>query len=297
MMRKALIFSAALAVLAAGAGWWITAPQRVDAAEFAGLIGVPARGAEVFHAGGCASCHSAEGASGEAKLILSGGRAFVSDFGTFYAPNISTHPDHGIGGWSVTDLANAMIHGTSPEGQHYYPAFPYASYARVTPQDIADLHAYLTTLPADATPDRGHDLAFPFTLRRGLGLWKALYASDDWQVTGDLTEVEARGRYLAEALGHCAECHTPRGALGGLDRDRWMAGAPNPSGQGNIPNITPAKLDWSEADVVAYFTSGFTPDYDTAGGSMASVVESLAQLPEDDRAALAAYLKRLPAVE
>jgi mono/diheme cytochrome c family protein len=296
-MRKALIFSAALAVLAAGAGWWITAPQRVDAAAFAGLVGVPARGALVFHAGGCASCHSAEGASDAARLILSGGRAFVSEFGTFYAPNISTDTEHGIGGWSVTDLANAMIHGTSPAGQHYYPAFPYASYARVTAQDIADLYAYLTTLPADATPDRGHDLAFPFTLRRGLGLWKALYAGDAWQVTGDLTEVEARGRYLAEALGHCAECHTPRGALGGLDRDRWMAGAPNPSGQGNIPNITPAKLNWSEADLVAYFTSGFTPDYDTAGGSMAAVVESLAQLPQDDRAALAAYLKRLPAVE
>jgi mono/diheme cytochrome c family protein len=296
-MRKALIFSAALAVLAAGTGWWITAPQRVDAADYAGLIGVPARGALVFHAGGCASCHSAEGTRGEAKLILSGGRAFASDFGTFYAPNLSTDADHGIGGWSVTDLANAMIHGTSPDAEHYYPAFPYASYARVSPQDIADLHAYLTTLPADATPDRGHDLSFPFTLRRGLGLWKALYASDDWQITGDLSEVEARGRYLAEALGHCAECHTPRGALGGLDRDRWMAGAPNPSGQGNIPNITPAKLDWSEADLVAYFTSGFTPDYDTAGGSMASVVESLAQLPDADRAALAAYLKRLPAVE
>ena len=297
MMRKALIFSAGLAVLAASAGWWITAPQRVDAAEFAGLIGVPARGALVFHAGGCASCHSGEGANGEAKLILSGGRAFVSDFGTFFAPNISTDTEHGIGDWSVTDLANAMIHGTSPEGQHYYPAFPYASYARVTPQDIADLHAYLTTLPADATPDRAHDLAFPFTLRRGLGLWKALYASDDWQIDGDLTEVEARGRYLAEALGHCAECHTPRGVLGGLDRDRWMAGAPNPSGQGNIPNITPAKLDWSKADLVAYFTSGFTPDYDTAGGSMANVVENLAQLPDADRAALAAYLKLLPAVE
>lgn len=297
MMRKTLIFSAGFAVLLAGAGWWITAPQRVDAAEFAGLIGVPARGALVFHAGGCASCHSAEGASGEAKLILSGGRAFTSDFGTFHAPNISTDTEHGIGGWSVTDLANAMIHGTSPAGQHYYPAFPYASYARVTPQDIADLHAYLTTLPADATPDRGHDLAFPFTLRRGLGLWKALYATDVWQIDGDLTEVEARGRYLAEALGHCAECHTPRGALGGLDRDRWMAGAPNPSGQGSIPNITPAKLDWSQADLVAYFTSGFTPDYDTAGGSMASVVESLAQLPDADRAALAAYLKLLPAAE
>ncbi len=296
-MRKSLIVIAFAAVTLAGAGWWITAPQKVDAAAYADLIGVPARGAVVFHAGGCASCHSAEGSSGEAKLILSGGRAFVSDFGTFHAPNISQDSAHGIGGWSVTDLANAMIHGTSPEGRHYYPAFPYAAYRRVAPQDIADLHAYLTTLPADATPDRPHDLAFPFTLRRGLGLWKALYLTDDWQITGELTEVEARGRYLAEALGHCAECHTPRGPLGGLKLERWMAGAPNPSGQGNIPNITPARLDWSAADLVAYFTSGFTPDYDTAGGSMAAVVESLSQLPDADRAALAAYVKLLPAIE
>ncbi|OZB14774.1 MAG: hypothetical protein B7X55_10715 [Rhodobacterales bacterium 34-62-10] len=297
MMRKTLISFGVIVASLAGGAWFMTKPQTVDAADYAGLIGVPARGAIVFHAGGCASCHSADGASGEAKLILSGGRAFVSDFGTFHAPNISQDREHGIGDWSVTDLANAMVHGTSPEGEHYYPAFPYASYARVSPQDIADLHAYLTTLPADATPDRAHDLAFPFTLRRGLGLWKALYAGDDWQIDGDLTEVEARGRYLAEALGHCAECHTPRGVLGGLDRDRWMAGAPNPSGQGDIPNITPAKLDWSQADLIAYFTSGFTPDYDTAGGSMAAVVESLAQLPEADRAALAAYLERLPPIE
>ena len=296
-MRKSLIVIAFAAVALAGTGWWITAPEKVDAAAYADLIGVPARGAVVFHAGGCASCHSAEGSSGEAKLILSGGRSFLSDFGTFHAPNISQDSAHGIGGWSVTDLANAMIHGTSPEGRHYYPAFPYAAYRRVVPQDIADLHAYLTTLPADATPDRPHDLAFPFTLRRGLGLWKALYLTDDWQITGELTEVEARGRYLAEALGHCAECHTPRGLLGGLKLERWMAGAPNPSGQGNIPNITPARLDWSAADLVAYFTSGFTPDYDTAGGSMAAVVESLSQLPDTDRAALAAYVKLLPAIE
>ena len=296
-MRKSLTVIGFVAVALAGAGWWITMPERVDPADYAGLIGVPGRGAVVFHAGGCASCHSSEGASAEGKLVLSGGRAFVSDFGTFHAPNISQDPDHGIGGWSVTDLATAMRHGTSPEGRHYYPAFPYAAYARVTAQDIADLHAYLITLPADATPDRPHDLRFPFTLRRGLGVWKALYVTDDWMVTGDLTETEARGRYLAEALGHCAECHTPRGPLGGLVRDRWMAGAPNPSGQGTIPNITPAKLDWSEADLIAYFTSGFTPEYDTAGGSMAAVVESLAQLPEADRAAVAAYLKLLPPID
>jgi len=296
-MRKFLVIVTVVLLLLAGGAWWLTMPARVTASDYAALIGVPARGATVFHAGGCASCHSAEGAIEDARLILSGGRAFASDFGTFHAPNISQDNDHGIGSWEVTDLANAMINGTSPQGQHYYPAFPYTAYSRATPQDIADLYAYMITLPADATPDLPHDLAFPFTLRRGLGLWKALYLTDAWQITGDLTEAEQRGRYLAEALGHCAECHTPRGPLGALDRNRWMAGAPNPSGRGTIPNITPAKLDWSESDLIAYFTSGFTPDYDTAGGSMAAVVTSLAQLPQTDRAALAAYLKRLPPID
>lgn len=292
-MFRALAYLAAFGALVLGGGLWITAPDRVDPDTLTGLVGVPARGKAVFDAGGCASCHAAEGATGEARLIMSGGRAFATPFGSFRAPNISQDPDHGIGGWDLADLVNAMRHGTSPQGQHYYPAFPYASYTRATLQDIVDLQAYLVTLPADATPDQPHDLGFPFTIRRGLGLWKALYLDDGWTVTGDLSAAETRGRYLAEALGHCAECHTPRGPLGGLDRDRWMGGAANPSGSGTIPNITPARLDWSEADIVAYFTSGFTPDYDTAGGSMAEVVQNLAQLPEADRAALAAYLKRL----
>lgn len=296
-MIRAITSLAALGALVLGGGLWITAPDRVDPDAVAGLVGVPARGKDVFDAGGCASCHAAEGATGEARLILSGGRAFATPFGSFRAPNISQDPDHGIGGWDLADLVNAMRYGTSPQGQHYYPAFPYTSYSRATLQDIADLQAYLVTLPADATPDQPHDLGFPFTIRRGLGLWKALYLDDGWTVTGELTATENRGRYLAEALGHCAECHTPRGPLGGLDHDRWMGGAPNPSGSGTIPNITPARLDWSEADIVAYFTSGFTPDYDTAGGSMAEVVQNLAQLPEADRAALAAYLKRLAPVD
>jgi len=296
-MIRSLTYLAALGALVLGGGLWLTAPERVDPDALSGLVGVPARGKAVFDAGGCASCHAAEGATGEARLILSGGRAFATPFGTFRAPNISQDSDHGIGDWGLADLVDAMRYGTSPQGQHYYPAFPYAAYSRATLQDIADLQAYLVTLPADATPDQPHDLGFPFTIRRGLGLWKALYLDDEWTVTGDLTEAETRGRYLAEALGHCAECHTPRGPLGGLARERWMGGAPNPSGSGTIPNITPARLDWSEADILAYFTSGFTPEYDTAGGSMADVVQNLAQLPEADRAALAAYLKRLAPVD
>ena len=104
-----------------------------------------------------------------------------------------------------------------------------------------------------------------------------------------------RGRYLVEALGHCAECHTARGPLGNLDLDKWMSGAPNPKGKGNIPGITPAQLDWSAQDIAYYFETGFTPDFDSAGGQMARVVENLSKLPASDRSAITAYLKALPA--
>ena len=113
---------------------------------------------------------------------------------------------------------------------------------------------------------------------------------------GGLTPEQERGRYLAEGLAHCGECHTPRNAAGGLLPKRWLAGAPNPDGKGQIPNITPAELTWSQADLVEYFTSGFTPDYDTAGGQMAHVVANLAKLPQADREAIAAYLQAVPPV-
>jgi mono/diheme cytochrome c family protein len=106
-----------------------------------------------------------------------------------------------------------------------------------------------------------------------------------------------RGRYIVEALAHCAECHTPRSMLGGLDQGRWMAGAPSPDGQGRVPNITPAKLNWSAGEIYTYLTTGFTPDYDSVGGHMAHVVDNMAQLPEADVRAVVAYLKALPAIE
>ena len=284
-----------LGVLGALAAWMVSAPRPLPDDALAGLTGDAARGKAVFDAGGCASCHAAEGAEGSARLVLSGGRAFASPFGTFHAPNISSDPQAGIGGWSARDLANAMMRGVSPEGAHYYPAFPYTSYTRATPQDVVDLHAYLATLPADATPNRPHELGFPFNIRRTLGFWKWLYLDDSWIVDGDLTAQEERGRYLAEALGHCGECHTPRGPLGGLDTANWLAGAPNPSGRGTIPNITPGGLDWSAVDIAAYLETGFTPEYDSAGGHMAEVVQNFAQLTDADRQAVAAYLKRVAA--
>lgn len=294
-MRRFLLFLVALGALCAAGGWWISRPVTPSPERFSGLSGDPANGETVFWAGGCASCHAADNAEGDDRLILAGGHRLVSPFGTFVAPNISTDPDHGIGGWSVTDFANAMQAGVSPEGRHYYPAFPYATYVHMSDQDVVDLKAYMDTLPASDRANQPHELGLPFTIRRGIGLWKQMYMKQAW-VAAAPSETLERGRYLVEALGHCAECHTPRDQFGGLDRALWMGGAPNPSGQGRIPNITPASLDWSAEDIAYYLESGFTPDYDSAGGAMASVVKNLSHLSPDDRAAIAAYVKGLAPV-
>ena len=281
-----------LGLVALSAGWALTRPQPVSSDIFDGLTADAANGAYVFAAAGCGSCHAA--ADGPADL-MTGGKEFQSDFGTFVAPNISSNPEHGIGGWTDLELASAIMNGVGRDGAHLYPAFPYTAYAKATPQDIYDLIAHLRTLPAADTPSAPHQLGFPFNQRVALGLWKALNADDAWVLDTSDPQLE-RGRYLVEALGHCAECHTPRDALGGLQRENWMAGAPNPSGEGRIPNITPAELLWSEADIIAYLQSGFTPAFDVAGGSMAAVIRNSSQLTDDDRAAIAAYLKAIPPV-
>lgn len=290
-----------LAGLAAVAGlaafWFVTRPRMLPATAMDGLTPDLARGEMIFWAAGCASCHIAPEDEGGDKLRLGGGQRFPTAFGTFVAPNISPDPTQGIGGWSALDLANAMTRGVSPKGTHYYPVFPYVSYANMALQDVADLHAYLVTLPPVATPSQPQDVAFPFSIRRLLGGWKFLYLGRGWVLPdAGLSDAELRGRYLVEGAGHCAECHTPRGALGGMDRSRWLSGAPVPGGTGRFPNITPGKLTWSEADIAEFLNSGFTPEFDSAGGKMALVVENMARLPPEDRAAIAAYLKKVPAV-
>lgn len=291
VMRGLVALVVVLAVL-----FVVTRPAAEDPLALTELTGDPENGRLVFWAGGCASCHAAPGATGEAKLVLAGGLRLPTEFGTFIVPNISPDPTHGIGGWSTGDLFNAMHHGTSPDGEHYYPAFPYTSYVHATPQDVADLKAFLDTLPPSDRADEPHELSFPFNQRLALGVWKLMNPAAEWVVTGDLTPEEERGRYLVEGLGHCSECHTPRNGFGVRDLTRWLAGGPNPEGKGTIPNITPAHLTWTGPEIVEYLTSGFTPEYDSAGGQMAEVVGNMAQLPESDRAAIAAYLARVTPV-
>lgn len=297
---KLVVAALVLGGVGVAAGWVLSAPRTVDAATLAALgTGDAGRGERIFYAGGCTSCHSRPKAEGEAKLELAGGLALDTPFGTFVAPNISPHPADGIGSWTLEDFANAMLKGVSPSGRHYYPAFPYASYARMKPADVADLHAFMKTLPAVEGRAEGHSLGFPFTIRRGVGLWKLLYLSDAPVIAlddGAPPEVEL-GRYLAEGPGHCGECHTPRDFAGGTKKDQWLAGAVAAEGDGVVPNITSGEGgigDWSQADIAGYFETGFTPDFDSVGGAMVAVQKNLAMLAPEDRAALAAYLKAVP---
>lgn len=296
------ILSAAIVLGVAGgaAFWFLTAPKTLGSDELAALgTGDPARGEAVFNAGGCTSCHAKPKAEGAARLELVGGVELNTPFGTFVAPNISQDPRDGIGLWSAEEFANAMLRGVSPEGDHYYPAFPYSSYARMAPADIGDLYAYMKTLPAAAGAAPDHRLGFPFNIRRGLGLWKLLHLSDEPVIAlaADAPETVRRGRYLVEGPGHCGECHTPRDLSGGVKKGEWLAGAVAAEGTGNIPNITAGEGSigaWSEQEIAYFLESGFTPDFDSAGGAMAEVIKNTALLAPEDRAAIAAYLKAVP---
>jgi len=287
-----------LALAGAGLFWWVTSPTDLDPATLAGLdTAAPdaGHGRTVFLTAGCAACHAAPDAEGDAKLVLSGGRSFVTGFGTFYAPNISPDPAQGIGGWTLEEFARALKLGIGPGGRHLYPVFPYASYTHMTTEDIVDLKAYIDTLPRSPAVDHADEVSFPFAWRRLLGGWQMLYLRNDWAVEGLAPgSPEARGRYLAEGLAHCGECHTPRGPLGGLDRDRWLAGATLPGGEGKAPDLRPATLGWSAGEIADYLSTGFTPEFDSVGGAMAEVVANLSQLPPEDLADIAAYVKALP---
>lgn len=298
-LKKLAIAALVLAGTGAVVGWVLTAPSRVDAQWVATAgTGDVARGQRIFDAGGCASCHATPDANDTQRLELSGGGALKTAFGTFIAPNISQDDNDGIGNWSLEDFANAMVKGVSPSGEHLYPAFPYTSYARMTPSDIADLYAFMQTLPAVSGRAGEHSLGFPFNVRRGIGLWKRFYLDSDPVVAFADTTPESvlAGRYLVEGPGHCGECHTPRNFAGGTDKARWLAGAPAAEGEGIVPNITSGEGgigEWSEGDITNYLETGFTPDFDSVGGSMVEVQKNMARLTPEDRSAIAAYLKAI----
>ncbi|HWZ09352.1 MAG TPA: c-type cytochrome [Bradyrhizobium sp.] len=296
MLRRSIFGFIIAAVAGVSVFWWLTIPAVVLPESLPAHTPDLANGLTMFNAGGCSSCHAVPDQPD--RLKLGGGLALKSPFGTFYVPNISPDRADGIGNWTEANFVTALIKGTSPSTTHYFPALPYTSYQRAKIEDIRDLFAYLKTLEAVPGKVRDHELPFPFNIRRNVGIWKLLFM-DGKPFTPDAGRPAAwnRGAYLVNGLGHCAECHSPRNFLGGIVTAQRFAGGPNPEGEGWVPNITQKGLDdWSVKDFDYFLETGNLPDGDNAGGSMARVIKNTSQLPADDRAAMAQYLKSLPPV-
>lgn len=290
MRRRLLIGASVIALLAVGSLFALPVPAGPDR-DLDGLTGDVSRGAYLARVGGCFACHTDAKGGG---AVLAGGAAIKTEFGSFYAPNITTDAKDGIGAWSLEDFSTAMSDGLSPAGEHYYPAFPYAHYAALSDQDMVDLWAAFRTVPPAEGRAPDHDLVFPFNQRVLLGPWKFLFL-EPVSIGNDPTRSADwnRGRWLAEGPGHCGACHTPRNLLGGSDTLRRLAGSKGPDGEA-IPAITaPALLadGWTAEDISLALKTGLVPSGDALGGSMGEVVSDATRYwSPDDLRAIAIYL-------
>ena len=262
-----------------------TAPSAAD--------GDAKRGQYLAAAGGCMACHTEDKKD---AVPYAGGRALKTPFGTFYGPNITPDPQVGIGNWTEENFIRAIRHGERPDGADYFPAFPYPSFTRITDADLHDLWAYLRTLKPSNRASQPHDLKFPFGWRLLLAPWKWLYFTPGpFAGAAEQPPAVNRGAYLAQALGHCDVCHTPRNFLGGPQRNRLLAGGKNLNDK-RMPNLTPTRLGkWSDAELKEFLATGATPDGDEADAMMAEVIlNTTSRLTAPDLAALMAYLRSLP---
>ncbi len=236
----------------------------------------PQNGQLLAGLGGCASCHTVEG-----QQAYAGGYAIETDWGTYYGPNLTPDDEHGLGTWSLADFTAAMREGRSPRGHSYYPAFPYPSFTGMTDEDLRDLWAFFKTVAPAATANREHE---PSAIAKGrwkLGFWRMGGFKEGPLLTDD------RGEYLVDAVGHCGECHTPRGGMGRTRDGRYLQG--NPDGPEPAPSLI--GLDWSERDWRRFLKRGALPDGDVVGGVMGDIVkQGTSQLSDADREELADYL-------
>jgi len=256
------------------------------------LSGDPVRGEYISKLAGCVACHTDPKA---ADGFLAGGLPIETPFGIFVGPNITPDTETGIGNWSLDDFAGAVINGRSPNGSHYYPVFPYASYGGMADQDLVDLWAYLQTVPARNTARKSNQLSFPFNVRLLMAPWKTLFLnSEPWSPNPDKSDDWNRGAYIVNALGHCGECHTPRGAFGNALNSRKLSGSLTGPGGEKVPSITAedlTKAGWTTSLMAIGLKIGITPTGDFLGGSMGEVLsDSTSHYTDEDLAAVASYL-------
>jgi mono/diheme cytochrome c family protein len=282
------------------AGLLMAAPLAVAESNAASDGTLLKQGEYVFRAADCYGCHTDTKHHGRP---LAGGRALESPFGTFYSPNITPDPQTGIGRWSEQDFVRALREGVNASGQQLYPAFPYPAYTHLTDADLHALWIYLRAQPPVAQANKSHKLRWFVRARSFIGMWKTLYFKPGpYQDDPSKSATWNRGAYLVTGAGHCGECHTPRGSLGGPITGMALAGTLDGPENSVIPNITPDKKTgigrWSKSDIVTYLSTGMTPDGDLAGSLMADVIDnSLQYLSKGDLAAIAEYLQALPPVD
>jgi mono/diheme cytochrome c family protein len=281
------------------------AGKRVALAEYnANPTGVPAdfkesdplaRGKYLAVAADCEACHTVEGGQ-----PFAGSRPFDTEFGTLYSPNITPDPETGIGSWSDADFLRAMHEGIGKDGKRLYPAFPYAAYTYLTQEDVLAIKAYIFSLPPVKNTPPPNTLRWPYNQRGLMAIWSQLYnPKERFQPVADRSPTWNRGAYLAEALGHCGDCHTPRTALQALDNRRKFAGGVAEGWRAY--NLTSDKESgigtWSQEDIEQYLKTGHSQDHGSAFGPMAQAVHlSFQNLTPSDVSAIVEYVRTVPPV-
>jgi len=310
---RAWLLGALAVVVAAVIGAWILLSPRalsfaggraVSLADYKGPspVGAPealrsadliARGRYLTQAADCEVCHTREG--GEP---FAGGRAFTTPFGVLYSPNITADPSTGIGTWTDADFLRAVHKGIAKDDQRLYPAFPYDSYTLIADDDVRAIKAYLFSLPPVHATAPSNSLRFPFNQRWLMGIWSALYNPDQrFRPHTDRSAEWNRGAYLAEALAHCGDCHTPRNLGQALNNRRKFAGAVTAGWRAYNITADPVSgiASWSDAELAEYLRSGHAAGRGSAGGPMAEEIDvSTSTLTAADLRALITYLRTIP---
>ena len=293
-MRKILVVSSfALTLVGAGVtALWLWPMETAPTSNLAELEGVASRGAYLARMSGCIACHTNSEGGG---APLAGGPELVTKFGTFYAPNLTTDKQEGMGDWTIDQFARAVRQGVSPDEQPYYPAFPFPFYTKFADQDIADLWAAFQTVPPVAEPSKKQDLTFPYSLRSGLKLWRAAFLElGEFEPDPKKSDAWNRGKYIVNGPAHCGACHTPRNFAGAREAEEYLHGAKDLPDGGKSPPLTTLALQqtgWTQPDLSYALKTGIQPDGDTFGGSMGEIVrDGTSFLVDADLEAIAIYL-------
>ena len=258
-----------------------------------------ARGKYVFAGAGGCGCHTQAD-----QPVNSGGRRYDGPFGTVYSTNITADRQTGIGAWTDDEIIAAIRLGRRPSGERLIPVHPYPVFNGMAAEDLRALVAFLRSLPAVNRPNQSKRITMPLFESVFLPAWLTAFAPRETPPATAPTSGLARGEYLVRAVGHCGECHTPRGMTNATDNSRFLAGNPKGPEDSVVPNLTPDKdtgLTWSEEEIAEYLGTGNRPDGDVAGGLMGEVIQGTAagykDLTKEDRLAIARYLKTVPAVK